>query len=219
MPADTVPDPPPAAPIHTPPKAKQPEVRFTPPLKVEVAWPMIKRLLTEVEAADRLPVKVEVPWFVTKRLVRVEEPALKKLVTPNVVDVAAANVAVFETTSCDVEAVFVIPRKVEVAKVLVSRSVKNPVEVAKVVVAFVAMRLVVVIFAGVKLSVPRFVAKRKVEVACVVVPVTAVKELSVVEPVTSRFAAVRNPRFAVMPSAVSDPPVMVKPLEEARPAV
>ena len=57
-----------------------------------------------------------------------------------------------------------------------------------------------------------------VEVAFVVVAFKAVKSRSVVEPVTSRFAEVRKPRFAVMPRALSDPPVIVRPLDVPRPA-
>ena len=57
----TVPDPPPPAAIHTPPKAKQPFVRLIPPLKVEVAWPITKILFTDVDATLKLPTKVDVP--------------------------------------------------------------------------------------------------------------------------------------------------------------
>ncbi len=44
----------------------------------------------------------------------VVEPALRNVVTPNVVDVAFANVAVFDTTKFEVEAVFKIARNLEV---------------------------------------------------------------------------------------------------------
>ena len=58
-----------------------------------------------------------------------------------------------------------------------------------------------------------------VEVALLVVAFNAVKFWSVEEPVSKRFAADKNPRFAVIPPATIDPPVIVRPFDEERPAV